>query len=142
MSNVFYVGGHVKPLILFIVGIWAASGAVYIAVFSTGAQGHVPALAFFAPALVLTAAAITFVLKGRRARRTGSTRRDSVEAQLVTRAQAGAMIDGLIAGCALGLWMLFARSTPAALAVFALVAAIVVDFWIRYGLLLRSLGRG
>lgn len=104
-------------------------------------QGNVPVLAFFSPALVLTAAAITLVLKRRAAQRTGSTRPDSVERQLATRAGAAAMIDGVIAGCALGLWMLFASSTPAALAVFVLVAAIVVDFWIRYGLLLRSLGR-
>lgn len=128
-----------RLVISLFIGIWALAGAAYAIVIINPPAGSPSSLAVFAPAVVLSAALLTYAIKRRRERQTASAESDSIERGLASRAQAATMIDALVGGCALAVALIFAQSFPATAAVFLLIAAMVIDFWIRYAVLLRTL---
>lgn len=87
--------------------------------------------------LVLAAGFAAFSLRRRYERQTLSAAPDSVEAELVRRAQAGTMIDTLLVGLALALVFLVSHNLGGMMGVLLLVVIVLVDYSIRYSLLLR-----
>ncbi|MBW4032489.1 MAG: hypothetical protein HIU88_07465 [Acidobacteria bacterium] len=129
-----------KKQLILIVGIWALIGvADVIATDVSGENEPGPSIfAVVAPLIVVAGGLGAYAIKRRREAHTRSSEHDSVERSLAERARSATMIDGLILGLAAGAIALFAHGLPAALWIFVAVACTVIDFWVRYAVLLRQ----
>src|SRR5690606_22439206 len=80
---------------------------------------------------VLAAGVAAGIIRLRNARRSRSEEPDSLEHEVSVFAQAGSMRDALLVGLALALVSLLIPGVPPALGPLAIVAFLVVDFWVR-----------
>lgn len=89
------------------------------------------------PLVVIAAASAAFVTKRSREKRELTSSSEGIERELAFMAQSRVMIDGIIVGLGLGLLLLFLKTAPAPVGVFLLVVFMLVDFYVRFSILLR-----
>ena len=100
---------------------------------STGSS----ALLLVVPLVVMGTAAAAYVTKRSREKRELTSSSDGIERELALTAQSRVMVDAIIVGLAIGLLLLFVKTLPAPVGVFSLVIFMLVDFWVRFSILLR-----
>jgi F0F1-type ATP synthase assembly protein I len=93
------------------------------------------------PIVVLSAAAVAFLTKRSREKRNLTASSEGIERELARTAQSRVMIDGTIVGLALGLLLLVLKASPASIGVFSLVVFMLLDFYVRFLILLRRAKR-
>ncbi|MEO7123810.1 MAG: hypothetical protein ABI400_11970 [Lacisediminihabitans sp.] len=89
------------------------------------------------PIVVIGTGLSVMALKRAREKRDRSAAPEGVERGLATVAQSKVMIDGIIVALALAVILLFVKPASASVALYLLVIFVLVDFWVRYTVLLR-----
>lgn len=126
--------------VLWTLALWALIAGIAVVVTASGT--HLNVFAYIGPAIVIGAGLGSYGLRRRREKRERTDAADSVEAMVGERARAGAMVDGLVFTLVAGLLLLVDRDVLAPLLVYVAVIATVVDYNIRYGIILRRTRSG